>query len=235
MARGKRGQAADSKRRGFELRHEIAAGDIGEGAQFGVEPLARGGALRIGAAAVGTGGEFCFVTRRAQDSEERAVRRFAAGTKQNRMHPAGERLVKPGMLTERKGEELEGALVAGIEEDASSARKVGWEVVGALGRGGAADGGLERTTAFDDGAPGLRSGGVGEGGGVPGEEIVDRFCFFPGQDRAVMAAGGTALSQLAGPQGGLEGVVVEHRLAQLAPERFGGRSVSGGHCSHEAG
>ncbi len=170
----------------MELGSEVAIRKNGEGRQFFMQNLLGWNPVLIGAAAVGAGCKASLVVIGSAEGEAGAIRCMIGRSKEDRMHPAGHRFVEPGVFSLRAREKLQSALVLVIKEDAASAGKVAWEILGAFMPESRPGRGLEGLVALSDRI--LLSSG-GKSGGVLIQQLAEMLGFFRREDGSIVAAG----------------------------------------------
>jgi hypothetical protein len=138
------------------------------------------------------------------------------------------------MMAEGGGEELQGALVTGVEKDAAGWREVGGKVGGALARMGGPSRSSKGSGVPGDWIGDSRDGGCGEAGGMGRDEGADGVRFFGREDDTVVTAGGAAGGEVTGPEEGVESGVIEARFAELGAEEEAGGEEGGARLGHEA-
>ena len=146
------------------------------------------------------------------------------------MHPARERFEVPRAMAEVGREELQGAAVGGIEEDAPGCGKMRGIVLGFLVWEHRAGGGPEVTGPSVEGTTGRINRGVGEIVGF--DQFRDEFGFPDRQDRSVVTTGGPAAMEVAKLQGSFKGLVIDARLAELGAQGGRGGEVGGDRGGH---
>ena len=170
----------------MELGSEVAIRKNGEGRQFFMQNLLGWNPVLIGAAAVGAGCKASLVVIGSAEGEAGAIRCMVGRSKEDRMHPAGHRFVEPGVFSLRAREKLQSALVLVIKEDAASAGKVAWKILGAFMPESRPGRGLEGLVALSDRI--LLSSG-GKSGGVLIQQLAEMLGFFRREDGSIVAAG----------------------------------------------